>query len=58
MVFQALEYLQQLKESADGWKMCGVTLTNGGPQLDDKVKFVCLQVLITPFQLDIAMSRF
>ncbi|KAK4305520.1 hypothetical protein Pmani_022598 [Petrolisthes manimaculis] len=42
---QALEYLQQLRESADGWRMCGATLTNGGPQLDDKVKFVCLQVM-------------
>lgn len=42
---QALEYLQQLRESNDGWQMCGATLSTGGSQLDEKVKFVCLQVL-------------
>lgn len=42
---RALEYLQQLRESPDGWQLCGATLTSGGPPLDEKVKFVCLQVL-------------
>lgn len=42
---QALEYLQQVRESSDGWQLCGATLTTGGLPLDEKVKFVCLQVL-------------
>ena len=41
---RALEYLQRLRESSDGWQICGATLTSGGTSLDDKVKFVCLQV--------------
>lgn len=44
VILQALEYLQQLRESNDGWQMCGATLSTGGSQLDEKVKFVCLQV--------------
>ena len=43
---RALEYLQRLRESSDGWQICGATLTSGGTSLDDKVKFVCLQVSI------------
>ncbi|XP_063847188.1 exportin-T-like [Scylla paramamosain] len=42
---RALEYLQRLRESTDGWQICGATLTSGGTSLDDKVKFVCLQVM-------------
>ncbi|XP_042220195.1 exportin-T-like isoform X2 [Homarus americanus] len=42
---RALDYLQQLRESSDGWQLCGATLTSGGSSLDEKVKFVCLQVL-------------
>ncbi|CAL4069597.1 unnamed protein product, partial [Meganyctiphanes norvegica] len=42
---QALEYLQKLRESTDGWQVCAQTLANCGINLDEKVKFVCLQVL-------------
>lgn len=42
---QALEYLQKLRESSEGWQLCGATLTAGGIMLDEKVKFVCLQVI-------------
>ncbi|XP_064088049.1 exportin-T-like [Macrobrachium nipponense] len=42
---RALEYLQKLRESKDGWQMCGATLNTGGTLLDEKVKFVCLQVM-------------
>lgn len=42
---RALEYLQRLRESADGWQICAATLTNGGISLDEKIKFVSLQVM-------------
>lgn len=42
---QALEYLQKLRESNDGWQICAQTLANCGISLDEKVKFLCLQVL-------------
>ncbi|KAK7083729.1 hypothetical protein SK128_023939 [Halocaridina rubra] len=42
---QACEYLQKLRESNEGWKLCAATLSSGGIMLDEKVKFVCLQVI-------------
>ena len=37
---QALEYLQKLRESTDGWQVCAQTLTNCGINLDERVKSV------------------
>ncbi|KAB7494410.1 Exportin-T, partial [Armadillidium nasatum] len=42
---QALQNLQRLKEDRNSWKTCATTLATSGSSLDDKAKFVCLQVL-------------
>ncbi|RXG73630.1 Exportin-T [Armadillidium vulgare] len=42
---QALQNLQRLKEDRNSWKTCATTLASSGSSLDDKAKFVCLQVL-------------
>uniref|UniRef100_A0A3B4BSU2 Exportin-T n=1 Tax=Pygocentrus nattereri TaxID=42514 RepID=A0A3B4BSU2_PYGNA len=41
---QALAYFEQLKESQDGWEVCGEALAKG-IYSDDHVKFFCFQVL-------------
>ena len=41
---QALEGLQQLRDSPVAWRECATVLANNGMNLDDKTKFVCLQV--------------
>ncbi|XP_076057479.1 exportin-T-like isoform X2 [Oratosquilla oratoria] len=41
----ALEYLEHLRESSEGWQLCAEMLSTGGSSLDDKLKFVFLQVL-------------
>ncbi|XP_047735709.1 exportin-T [Hyalella azteca] len=42
---KALEYLNSLHSQPDSWQPCAATLCSGGAQLDDKIKFLCLQVL-------------
>uniref|UniRef100_A0A6A7FWH1 Exportin-T n=3 Tax=Hirondellea gigas TaxID=1518452 RepID=A0A6A7FWH1_9CRUS len=42
---QALEFLHNAHTSPDSWQTFLVTLNTNTPQLDDKIKFVCLQVL-------------
>ena len=44
MCIQALQYLQSLHSSPDSWQICITTLNTNPHQLDDKIKFVCLQV--------------
>ncbi|KAL7867607.1 hypothetical protein SRHO_G00089910 [Serrasalmus rhombeus] len=41
---RALAYFEQLKESQDGWEVCGEALAKG-IYSDDHVKFFCFQVL-------------
>ncbi|XP_032241987.2 exportin-T isoform X1 [Nematostella vectensis] len=41
---QTLQYFEQLKESPDGWKLCGNALIHG-INSDDNTKFFCFQVL-------------
>eukprot|EP00743_Colponemidia_sp_Colp-15_P007842 GILK01008494.1.p1 GENE.GILK01008494.1~~GILK01008494.1.p1 ORF type:complete len:968 (-),score=114.45 GILK01008494.1:207-3110(-) len=42
MVNQALAYCNQVKESADGWKMCAQRFATAS---QDQVRFFCLQVI-------------
>lgn len=42
---RTLEYFEQLKNSANGWKLCAQVLTSGTYNGNDHVKFFCLQVI-------------
>ncbi|KAK7102918.1 exportin-T-like [Littorina saxatilis] len=41
---QAMHYFEQLKNSADGWKLCAQAFSTGLYQGNDHVRFFCLQV--------------
>lgn len=41
---QVLQYFEQLKHSADGWKQCAQAFSSGEFQQNDHVRFFCLQV--------------
>ncbi|KAH3816261.1 exportin-T-like isoform X2 [Dreissena polymorpha] len=41
----ALQYFEQLKQSADGWKLCAQAITEGSYEGNDHIKFFCLQVI-------------
>ncbi|XP_077981134.1 exportin-T-like [Glandiceps talaboti] len=41
---RALAYFEQMKQTEDGWRICGTALTQGVHH-DDHVKFFCFQIL-------------
>ncbi|XP_013079973.2 exportin-T-like [Biomphalaria glabrata] len=41
---RAAQFVEQLKQSADGWKICAQGFTCGSYHQNDHVKFFCLQV--------------
>ncbi|GFO00352.1 exportin-t-like, partial [Plakobranchus ocellatus] len=40
----AAQFVEQLKQSVDGWKICAEGFTSGTYHQSDHVKFFCLQV--------------
>ncbi|XP_035825468.1 exportin-T isoform X2 [Aplysia californica] len=41
---KAVQFVEQLKQSTDGWKICAQAFTSGLYHQNDHVKFFCLQV--------------
>ncbi|BFZ08391.1 hypothetical protein BsWGS_11430 [Bradybaena similaris] len=41
---KAVQFVEQLKQSVDGWKHCAQAFTSGKYHQNDHVKFLCLQI--------------